>query len=252
MRHSETSTSSLHPAVLIATALLAAACGNKTDNKTGGATTAKPAVEAPAPTGSAVLQGVIKFEGTPPAPEPWSGAATECKPLHADTMQLVKVKDGKLADVFVYVKAGLPKGSYPTPAEPVAFDQKGCEFSPRVFGIMAGQPFALGNSDKLLHNVKTPEFNQAFPFGAKRVMALNEPTVMATIKCDVHPWMRSYAGVMDHPYFTVTNEDGAFEIKGLVEGEYTLAAWHEKLGTQELKAKASAPPGPVEITFKPK
>jgi len=241
---------------LLAAALLAAACGNKNATRStagAGTSTAGAVVDTPAPTGTAVLRGVIKFEGTAPPPDPWGGAGNaECKSLHGATVQLVKVKDGKLEDVFVYVKAGLPRGSYPTPTEPVTFDQKGCEFLPRVFGIMAGQPFALANDDKLMHNVKSPEFNQAFPFGAKRVMTLSEPTVMATIKCDVHPWMRSYAGVMEHPYFAVTKEDGAFEIKGLVEGEYTLEAWHEKLGTQQVKAKASATPVPVELTFKPK
>jgi hypothetical protein len=235
--------------LLLIAAIVLAACGNKSENKAGGAGTAKPVADVPAPTGSAVVEGVVKLDGPAPAPTPWAGAGTECKALHGDTIQLVKVADGKLEDVFVYVKAGLPKGSYPTPSEPVAFDQKGCEFTPRVFGIMAGQPLALGNSDRLMHNVKTPEFNQAFPFGAKREMKLGEPAVMDTIKCDVHPWMRAYAGVMEHPYFAVTKADGAFAIKGLVEGEYTLAAWHEKLGTQEIKAKA---PGAVEIVFKPK
>jgi hypothetical protein len=239
-----------HPcsaALLLSTlGLLAAACDNKPKDKAAG--TAKAEAEAPAPTGNAAAKGVVKFEGTAPAPVPWGGASTgECKALHpGDTIQLVKVADGKLEDVFVYVKAGLPKGSYPTPAEPVSFSQKGCEFSPRVFGVMAGQPLAIGNDDKLMHNVKTPEFNQAFPFGAKKTMKLDDAAVMATIKCDVHPWMRAYAGVMENPYFAVTKADGAFEIKGLVPGEYTLAAWHEKLGTQEVKVKA---PGSVEITF---
>jgi hypothetical protein len=244
-----------HLALPLALALALAACNSKTDNKpAGGAGTAKPVAETPAPTGSAVIKGVVKFEGTAPEPEKWPGAGNaDCKGLHGDTIQLVKVKDGKLEDVFVYVKTGLPKGTYPTPSEPVTFDQKTCEFSPRVFGVMAGQPINMGNSDKLMHNVKSPEFNQGFPFGVKRTMKLNDPAVMATIKCDVHPWMRSYAGVLEHPYFAVTKEDGAFEIKGLVDGEYTVEAWHEKLGTQQATVKASAAaPGSVEITFKGK
>ena len=247
MRHPRSALPHLATAVLlISLGAFAAACDNKPKDKAGAAGNAKAEVEAPAPTGSAVIKGVVKFQGAAPAPVPWAGTSTECKALHGDTIQLVKVTDGKLEDVFVYVKAGLPKGSYPTPTEPVRFDQKGCEFSPRVFGIMAGQPLAIGNDDRLMHNVKTPEFNQAFPFGAKKTMKLGIPAVMATIKCDVHPWMRAYAGVMEHPYFAVTKADGAFEIKGLVPGEYTLAAWHEKLGTQEVKVKA---PGSVEITF---
>ncbi len=51
-------------------------------------------------------------------------------------------------------------------------------------------------------------------------------------KCDVHGWMNAYAGVLDHPYFAVTGEDGTFEIKNLPPGTYKLTAWHEKLGTQ--------------------
>jgi hypothetical protein len=239
--------------LVAAAALLVAACSNKTDKPSAGAGP-KPATEAPAPTGSGVVKGVVKLDGNTPAPEPWSGASNaDCKALHGDTVQLVKVKDGAVQDVFVYVREGLPKGSYPTPAEPVVFDQKGCEFSPRVFGVRAGQPIAMGNSDKLMHNVKSPEFNQAFPFGAKRTMALNDDAVMATIKCDVHPWMRAYAGVVEHPYFAVTNEDGAFEIKGLVDGEVTVEAWHEKLGKQEQKVKvAAATPAEIVITYKAK
>jgi hypothetical protein len=63
--------------------------------------------------------------------------------------------------------------------------------------------------------------------------------------------MRAYAGVMDHPFFAVTKADGAFTIKGLVDGEYTVAVWHEKLGAQEQKVKASAAaPGKVELVYK--
>lgn len=234
-------------------ALLASACGKKeTPAGAGSTTAAKPAAEAPAPTGSAVVQGVVRFDGTPPAPEPWPGAGNaDCKGLNPDTIQLVKVQDGKLEDAFVYVKDGLPKGSYPTPAEKIVFDQKGCEFSPRVFGVMAEQPIEVGNSDKFMHNVKSQEFNQGFPFNVKKTVQLTETAVMSTIKCDVHPWMRAYAGVMEHPYHAVTRADGAFSIKGLVDGEYTIAAWHEKLGTAEQKVKASAAaPATVELVFK--
>ena len=240
-------------ALVSAAVLGAAACSNKSDKPSGGATT-KPVAESPAPTGQATITGVVTFDGAVPAPEPWAGASNpECKTLRTETIQLVKVQDKKLEDAFVYVKEGLPKGSYPVPKESVPFDQKGCEFAPRVFGVMAGQDIAGANSDKLLHNVKSAEFNQAFPFNTKKDMKLNDAAVMSTIKCDVHPWMRAYAGVMEHPYFAVTKADGAFMIKGLVDGEYTVAVWHEKLGTAEMKVKATAAaPGKVEIALKGK
>jgi hypothetical protein len=234
-----------------AASLVALGCGNKSEG-TKTAKTAKPGADKPAPTGSAEIAGVVRFEGTPPEPEPWGGKSNaDCQKLHPETIQLVKVEGGKLEDAFVYVKTGLPEGSYPTPDAKITFDQKGCEFSPRVFGMMAGQALAADNNDRFMHNVKSPEWNQGFPFGVKKDMKLENAAVMDTIKCDVHPWMRSYAGVMEHPYFAVTKADGAFDLKGLVDGEYTVAVWHEKLGTQEQKVKASAAaPGKVELVFK--
>jgi hypothetical protein len=48
----------------------------------------------------------------------------------------------------------------------------------------------------------------------------------------VHGWMNAYVGVLDHPYFAVTDKSGKFELKSLPPGTYTIEAWHEKLGTQ--------------------
>lgn len=51
------------------------------------------------------------------------------------------------------------------------------------------------------------------------------------VKCNVHPWMKSYAAVFKHPFFAITGKDGSFELNGLPPGTYTLKVWHEKLGT---------------------
>ena len=55
---------------------------------------------------------------------------------------------------------------------------------------------------------------------------------MVPFKCDVHKWMNSYAGVLDHPYYGVTGTTGSFKIGDLPPGDYVVEAWHEKLGTQ--------------------
>ncbi len=201
--------------------------------------------------GATTLRGSVTLTGPAPAPEAWGGAKLdECRSLRAATLPLVRATGGKLADVFVYVKAGLPEGTYETPKVPVQLDQEGCEFTPRVFGLVAGQSLRVGNHDAVPHNVRAPEFNQAFTRGETRDVPLENPSVMTTIQCDLHPWMRSYAGVVEHPFFAVTGEDGGFAIEKLPEGEFTIAAWHEVLGTTEAKVTVtSAPVATVELTL---
>ena len=63
----------------------------------------------------------------------------------------------------------------------------------------------------------------------------NKAEVMIPVGCDVHPWMRAYISVFDNPFYTVSKEDGTFEIKGLPAGEYEIEAFHGKLKNQSQK-----------------
>jgi hypothetical protein len=85
------------------------------------------------------------------------------------------------------------------------------------------------------------EFNKGQPAGAADLKTtFTKPEVMVKFKCDVHPWMTAYVGVLEHPFFAVTGDDGTFTIKGLPAGDYEVEAWHEKLGTQTAKIKVGA------------
>jgi hypothetical protein len=55
--------------------------------------------------------------------------------------------------------------------------------------------------------------------------------VMLHLKCDVHRWMNAYIGIVNHPYFAVSNARGAFEITKVPAGTYKIEAWQERLGT---------------------
>jgi hypothetical protein len=107
-----------------------------------------------------------------------------------------------------------------------------------VVGVQTGQSVVFLNNDNTLHNIhalpKTNKpFNLGLPFqGIKQTRKFDSPEIMVPLKCDVHPWMLGYVGVLAHPYFAVTGEDGSFSLKGLPAGTYTLEVWHEKLGTQ--------------------
>lgn len=147
-------------------------------------------------------------------------------------------ENGGLGNVFVYIKDGL--GSYwvDVPAEPVKLDQDGCRYTPHVLGVRAGQKLAIGNSDETMHNVHAlAQVNGDFNFsqhvkGQTSEKIFTKPEVMVRLKCDVHNWMSAYVGVVNHPYFAVSEKGGSFDLKNVPAGTYTIEAWHEKLGTQ--------------------
>jgi plastocyanin len=228
----------LRPFVAVAVLLLAAACSSeKQAAPAGPPPNAKVVDESKA--GS--VSGRVTFDGPVPANPPIQMSADPyC--MHENpngaTLENVVVDNGGLENVFVYVKDGLGGYYFEVPTTPVKLDQKGCRYLPHVLGVRAGQPLAITNSDDTLHNVHAmssanPEWNKGQPLKNmvdQKVFTARE--VMVTFKCDVHNWMRAYAGVMDHPYFAVTHDGGTFELKHLPAGTYTVEAWHEKLGTQ--------------------
>ena len=187
------------------------------------------------------VSGRVTFEGTPPASAPIKlDSDPACASQHPNglTPDTFVVNNGGLENVFVYVKDGVGDYYFETPTTAVTLDQKGCRYTPHVFGVRAGQPVEIVNSDPTLHNINAmAKLNQPFNLGQaiqgmKNQKVFATPEVMVHIKCDVHNWMNAYAGVLNHPYFTVTANGGGFELKGLPPGTYTIEAWHEKLGTQ--------------------
>ena len=76
-------------------------------------------------------------------------------------------------------------------------------------------------------------FNIGMPVqGMTLKKRFHSPEVMIRVSCDIHPWMTSYIGALPHPYFSVTNAEGRFEISNLPQGTYMIEAWHEVYGTQ--------------------
>jgi plastocyanin len=213
--------------------------------------------------GTATIKGVVKFEGTPLKPRMISmkqdkkcDAKYGGKPVPGD--DFILNKNGTLKWVLVYVK-NPPKGNYKPPAKPVVLDQNGCHYTPHVFGIIVGQTLEIRNSDDFLHNVhfvgkKNPEFNQAQSTKAviiRKQFKSPELPPDSYFKCDVHPWMKAWVGIFDHPFFAVSGDDGSFTISGLPAGTYEIEAWHEKLGKQTQKVTVKAgETKTVTFTFK--
>jgi plastocyanin len=233
---------------LAAGLLLFSSCGEpKPEQKTAEAPAPAPAID---PAAAAAIAGKVTFTSEKPVSKSISmDAVPACANQHKGPIpaeDTVVNPNGTLKNVFIYVKSGLPARQWPAPATPVSLDQKGCIYTPRVLGIMTGQDLEISNNDPSMHNIHPmPKNNREWntsqaPKGEKIVKQFDKEDIMIPFKCNVHPWMRAYVGVVSHPYFAVTGEDGSFSLKGLPPGDYTLAAWHEKLGTQEIKVSVAA------------
>jgi plastocyanin len=227
-------------------ATLAAACGGGEKPAPAPATPISNPVDAAT---AGAVTGKVSFMGTPPPSETISMSSDpRCMNAGAKTETVIVSGDGSLQNVFVYVKDGLGNLKFPVPTTPLVLDQKGCQYRPHVFGVQAGQPIEILNSDATLHNIHAwPQANQEFNMGQalqgmKDTHTFTTQEIMVPFRCDVHRWMNSFVGVVAHPFFAVTGADGAFSLQGLPPGTYTIEAWHEKFGTKT----ASVTIGPKE------
>ncbi len=195
---------------------------------------------------SASVWGTVVFAGIAPEPQavimrgdPYCAKLREGREpiLRQD---VVITTGGRIANVVVYVKdvVGGPHEEATRPLSPVVLELSSCMFVPHVVAVRCGQEVRFVNKDDTVHTIharrsKNPRFNFAL-LGAQspsRTVRFPQPEIAVEVRCDVHPWENAFVAVLDHPYYAVTDSNGTFEISEIPAGEYTLEAWHEKLGT---------------------
>ena len=207
------------------------------------------------------IQGKITYDGKAPKmkslrmdADPVCVANNEVAPRKE---WLILDENNGLKNVLVFVKdspSNSLTGDYSPPENPAVIDQNGCVYVPHVMGVMVGQKLDILNSDGTLHNIHAlpkvnKEFNKAMPRSKKQMtVQFDKSEKPFKVKCDVHPWMGAFIGVFDHPYFAVTGDDGSYVISGLEPGDYTIEAWHEKLGSQT--ANVTVGDSAANFTFK--
>jgi len=233
-------------------AMFVAGCGGSKAPETAKEEAAAPAASAPIDeANAATVTGKVSFTGDKPAMKNIDMSANPaCARAHAGAPQkseeVVVNSNGTLKNVFVWVKTGVPDRQWPVPPTPVELAQKGCMYGPHVIGVMSNQDIKIVNDDPTNHNIHPlPKINQEWnesqpPNGDSKLKKFAREEVMIPVKCNVHPWMRSYIGVVNHPFFAVTGDDGTFTIKGLPPGKYTVEAWHEKYGTKDIEITVGA------------
>jgi hypothetical protein len=247
----------LKPFVTVLPALLLAACG-------GGS---QPRAESPAaglaqahvdPATAGSISGRVSFTGDAPSmPVIDMSSNPQCERQHHSPQKAETVivnANGTLRNVFVWIKEGLAPAQWPVPAQAATLDQNGCMYVPHVQGMMENQELEIVNSDPVNHNVHAEcrinaAWNESQPPRAEhKFKKFYAEEVLFPVTCSVHPWMRAYIGVSPHPFFAVTGEDGAFSLKGVPPGTYTVEAIHEKYGRKEAKLTV-APSAAASIEF---
>ena len=234
-------------------ALILAGCGGGSEapkeTKSAPAAGTAPAVDE---ANAATVTGKVAFTGEKPksinidmSANPACSKAHAGAPAHSE--EVVVNDNGTLKNVLLYVK-GVPDRQYPVPSTAVPLDQKGCMYGPHVIAVMAGQNIEVKNDDPTNHNIHplpkiNQEWNESQAPGSDpkmKTFAREEIDPPIAVKCNIHPWMRSYIAVSNTPYTAVTGDDGSYTIKGLPPGSYTLVAWHEKFGKKETPITVAA------------
>ena len=192
------------------------------------------------------ISGTILFKGHAPSATIDTSMDPACsqggKPT-LPTEQFV-VKDGKLANVFLYVKSGPPNammGGNVT-AQSVVMDQKNCRYVPHMVAVAAGGYVEFRNSDPTMHNVHTNPTdvgNETIdisegPRSQPQLKQFVKPELMIPVRCNNHPWMNAFINVSATPFFAVSDAEGHFDLRGLPPGDYVIGAVHEKMGEKTM------------------
>ena len=179
---------------------------------------------ATAQSGMGVIEGRVRFTGTPPPPTVLTQDGSAQPVLYvSDT--------GGLRYAVVYLPDA-PKDKSP-PADVATVNQRNFIFAPQVVAVRAGQTVQFTNDDPANHNVRAGDANPANRFNldtATGTAAANVhrfasmPAGMPVqLSCDIHPWMAAWIYVFDHDRFAVTAADGSFRIPNLPAGPHRLA-----------------------------
>ena len=218
------------------------------------------------------LTATFVIDGTAPKPKPLDANKDPqfCgKHGLVDESLVVNPANGGIANVVVYLYVAPRGGKQPpvhesykkTEKDSIEFDNKNCRFEPRVTAVRTTQTLIAGNKDPVAHNTnmqmsKNPPQNPLIPaMGNQKFNFTLEEALPAPVSCGIHPWMKGFLIVKEHPYVGVSDKDGKVTIKNVPTGKWTYQFWQEASGyVSEAKQKGKPVKwerGRVELDIKP-
>jgi len=191
------------------------------------------------------VRGTVTWDGNAPervaidiSKDPKVAAVAEKEKLQLFNESLV-VNNGKVQNAVVFLSSNTDKWIYPANPNPVRVEIKNAQYVPHVATVDAGQKLAFVNRDDFYQTVLgsprrvNPEFNLGLHKAGDEESRTFEYSEMGfKVSSDIRKWMNCYVCAFYHPFHTVTNADGSFELKNVPDGEYTLELWHENPDVQ--------------------
>jgi hypothetical protein len=195
-------------------------------------------------TDGGTIKGKVVYQGSVPTKKIIPTKDKEVCGDIREEPQVIVGPDKTVQDSVVYLKAVEKGKALEKPAKKPEIVNKDCVFVPRVQAFPVGT-VVIVNSDPVMHNThafhgKSTVFNVALPMKDQRIERPLKKPGITRIECDAHGWMLAWIYAADNPYYAVTGKGGAFEIKDVPPGSYTLVAWHEFTGEQEVPVTVKA------------
>ncbi len=192
----------------------------------------------------ATIVGEARHTGSPPGPFViWVKKNADVFGEKLPDERLIVSRAGGIKNVLIALE-GIKEGK-PWPNHRSQLFNKGGRFVPHLLVARTGSQLEVINQDPVLHNTHAyfggrTLFNLAQPNKDQVIRRPLKRSGLVELMCDAHDWMSGWIAVLDHPYFAITGEDGIYAISDIPPGTYTLTAWHEKLGRQQLQVTVNA------------